>query len=57
MLYQCLTEAQQRASKDGGWPENVQARSAETVSIIMEKLAMEGLTIPQLKRMARQKAA
>lgn len=54
MLQQCLDEARARVDPANGWPEDVRARSAETVAIIFERLALEGLTEQQLKKQARK---
>ena len=57
MLQQCLIEAKARVEPLNNWPDDVRARSAETVAMIQEKLAAEGITETQLAKLARQKAA
>jgi hypothetical protein len=49
-LYQILIEAEERV-KDAS-DEGVRERSAETVSLCLERLKNEGLTREQLKKLA-----
>jgi len=49
MLYQILIEAEQRRD-DARYPQDVRDRSAETVSLVEERMQREGLTRAQLKR-------
>jgi hypothetical protein len=52
MLLQCLVEAEDRVN--GNWPADVKARSQETVDLIYQRLAMEGLDRKQLVKLAKQ---
>ncbi len=55
MLYQILTEAEQRARNES-LPNDVRARSQETVDLCNLRLSREGLTKAALRRAARQEA-
>jgi hypothetical protein len=52
MLYQCLIEAEARRD-DERLPQDVRDRSAETVSLCKQRMAMEGLSRDALKQLAR----
>jgi hypothetical protein len=50
----CLTEAEQRAKAD---PDaGVRARSQETVDLICQRMAMEGITRSDLEGWAKEEA-
>lgn len=51
MLLQALLEAEDRAG-DTKLPDDVRARSAETVSLCKMRMAREGLTRDALERLA-----
>lgn len=53
ILYQCLTEAEARRDNES-LPHDVRKNSAETVSIIKERMAIEGLTRDALKELAKK---
>ena len=55
MLLQILQEAEAR-SDDASLPQEVRDRSAETVSLCKQRMAMEGLTREQLTELAAQEA-
>lgn len=52
MLYQCLIEAEERRDNKA-YPQDVRERSAETVSLIFERMATEGLTRDKLQQLAK----
>lgn len=53
MFYQVLIEAEARMN-DERWPLDVRERSAETVSLCKQRMAMEGITRDQLKALAKK---
>lgn len=53
MLLQILVEAEARRD-DETLPDEVRERSAETVSLCKQRMAMEGLTRDALERLAAQ---
>ena len=53
MLLQILVEAEARRD-DERLPDEVRERSAETVSLCKQRMAMEGLTRDALERLAAQ---
>lgn len=55
MLLQILQEAEARRD-DASLPKEVRDRSAETVSLCKQRMAMEGLTREQLAELAAQEA-
>lgn len=55
MLLQILQEAEARRD-DASLPQEVRDRSAETVSLCKQRMAMEGLTREQLTELAAQEA-
>jgi hypothetical protein len=55
MLLQCLVEAEQRVNSY--WPADVKARSQETIDIIHQRLAIEGLNRKQLEKIVRDEAS
>ncbi len=55
MLLQILQEAEARRD-DASLPQEVRDRSAETVSLCKQRMAMEGLTREQLAELAAQEA-
>jgi hypothetical protein len=52
MLYLCLVEAEERVANASD--AAVRDRSAETVSLVKQRMAMEGLTRDALKNLAGQ---
>lgn len=55
MLLQMLVEAEARRD-DVTLPQDVRNRSAETVSLFKQRMAMEGLTRAQLEELALAEA-
>lgn len=55
MLLQILEEAEARRD-DADLPQEVRDRSAETVSLCKQRMAMEGLTRAQLEEVAKAEA-
>ena len=55
MLLQILQEAEARRD-DASLPQEVRDRSAETVSLCKQRMAMEGLTREQLTELAAHEA-
>ena len=55
MLLQMLEEAEDRRD-DAELPQDVRDRSAETVSLCKQRVAMEGLTRAQLEEIAKAEA-
>ena len=53
MLLQCLVEAEARRD-DATLPQVVRDSSSETVSWCNQRMAMEGLTRPQLQELAKE---
>ena len=55
MLLQILLEAEERRD-DVSLPQDVRDRSAETVPLCKQRMALEGLTREQLEKLATQEA-
>lgn len=55
MLYQILVEAEDRTTNK--WPMDVRIRSKETVDLVYERLANEGITRAELKSLAKNRGS